>query len=262
MSLGFRELKVCCTNVNSTQHVLTIVAAWDKAKSRSCQFILLLNIRTINIIARELKAELVDLVQKDTSQTFATETAEDGSPRKFTAGIYRILPIFRVYMAWLVYCSKDLTEYRSFLEPQFAEMCQTLAHTLTLLLELLKKHQDDLTKAVAWLFPEDVETIGMQCLNGPELADGCRLSYNGVTRQPKPRADELEDVEFSADNASMHRIFDAVLCGMRLADHTPFPIMTADGTMVFSYVEGVKPSRETAAPPSTQTSGPDRKSVV
>jgi len=162
--------------------------------------------------------------------------------------------VFRVYMTWLVYCSKDLTEFRSFLEPQFAEMCQTLAHTLTLLLELLKKHQDDLTKAVAWLFPEDVETIGMQCLNGPELPDGCRLSYNGVTRQPKPRADELKDADLSADNASVHRIFDAVLCGMRLADHTPFPIMTAEGTMIFSYVEGVKPFRETAVPAATQTS--------
>lgn len=232
--------------------MLTILAAWDQAKSRSCQFILLLNIRTINIIARELKAELVDVVQKDTSQTLATETAK--SPRKFPAGIYRILPVFRIYMTWLVYCSKDLTEFRSFLEPQFAEMCQTLAQTLTLLLELLKKHQDDLTMAAAWLFPEDLETIGMQCLNGPDLADGCRLSYNGVTRQPKPRADELNDADLSADNASMHRIFDAVLCGMRLADHTPFPIMTTEGTMAFSYVEGEKLSRQTAVPPATQSS--------
>ncbi|KAK1826944.1 hypothetical protein QBC39DRAFT_186553 [Podospora conica] len=247
-------LKMALINISAWVFGLQRTQAdWDKAKSRSCEFILLLNIRTINTITRELRAELVDLVQKDTSQTLSTEMGSDGAPRKFTAAFYRILPVFRVYMTWLLFYSKDLMEFRSFLEPQFADMCQALAQTLTLLLELLNKHQDDLAQAIAWLFPEDMETIGMQCLNGPELPEQCRLTFNGVTHKSKLRADELKDADLSADNASMHRIFDAVLCGMRLAEHTPFPIMTPEGTMIFSYVEGVKPSREDVVLPTTQT---------
>ncbi|KAK1756087.1 hypothetical protein QBC47DRAFT_400989 [Echria macrotheca] len=240
--------------VNITAYVVgkqRVQAEWTDAKSRSCQTILRLNVRTIESLSKLLRDQLLDLIQQKASpdSVGAAQSAHDGKKEtKFTAAFHRILPLFRVYMAWLCFYSPELTDFRVFLEPQFGSMCKVLAHTLTLSLEWLK-NGPDAEQSVRWLFPEDEETVGIRCLNGPELDDGCRLRYDALKLQPKPRADEVPGADFSPDTAAWIRLFDVALCALRLAGHSPFPIIFSNGS--FSYVEQGA-THAVAPPPAAQ----------
>ena len=230
---------------------------WTDARSRSCQFVLQLNARTIYTISRLLSGELEDIVQQKPLQAVAKDAAVSaggGNAVKFTPTFCRILPLFRVYMTWLCFYTSDLDDYREHLQPQFGNMCKSLAHTLTLLLDLLTDISDK--TSVSWLFPEDEETIGMKCLNGPELYEGCQLRYDALEKKLKPPADEVSSADRTADNAASVRVFDAVLCGLRLSQDSSFPIILSEGSKSFSYVEGVKPSKAAWNPSMAQSHGP------
>ncbi|KAK5663955.1 hypothetical protein OQA88_167 [Cercophora sp. LCS_1] len=219
-----------------------IQVEWSDAKSRSCQLILQWNVRTIHTISKLLRDELAELVKQKPAQvplTSGKSNGEGDAASKFTAAFHRTLPLFRVYMTWLCSYSSHLVEYREYLQPEFEKMCGTLAQTLTLVFKLLKVYGDP-GSSPSWLFPEDEETIGMECLNGPELYTGCQLRCDALTNKPKPRADEVSNGDVSPDMADSIRSFDIVLCGLRLVEDSGFPVNFSAAEEKFSCVEGIK----------------------
>ncbi|KAK0645936.1 hypothetical protein B0T16DRAFT_457921 [Cercophora newfieldiana] len=242
--------------INITAYVAglaTIKTEYSLAKSQTCQFVLQLNTRTIYTISSLLLEELKDIVQQKPLQAIDAAVPGGEGSSKFTPAFCRIMPLFRVYMTWLLFYKSDLNEYRSHLEPQFGNMCKSLAHTLTLLLELLGQIS---SSATAWLFPEDEETIGMKCLNGPDLYDGCQLRVDGLDKTLKPSADEVPSATRTVEHAASFRAFDAVLCGLRLAADPWFPITGPDGLNVFSYVESTKWPAAAPNPPAIEPQVP------
>jgi protein SMG7 len=245
-------LKMVLTNITAYDAgQAAIKAEWTAGKSQTCQFVLQLNTRTIHTISRLLAKELEDFVQQKPLEVLeaASATGEESSS-KFTPAFYRILPLFRVYMTWLLYYAKDLNDYRSYLEPHYVHMCKSLAHALSLVFGLLSTMTLK-TSTTGWLFPEDEETIGMKCLNGPGLYDGCQLRVDGLGKKPKPPAHEVPSADRATDTAAYLRMVDTVLCGIRLDADTLLPIIYSDESRVFSYAEGVKgPKAGLSSPPA------------
>ncbi|KAK0622926.1 hypothetical protein B0T14DRAFT_564337 [Immersiella caudata] len=242
-------LKMVLTNITAYDAgQAAIKAEWTVERSQTCQFVLQLNVRTINTISRLLAKELEDFTQQKPLEALdAASTTGEESPNKFTPAFYRMLPLFRVYMTWLLYYAKDLNDYRSYLEPHYVNMCKALAHTLSLVLGLLGTMAPKSSTA-GWLFPEDEETIGMNCLNGPGIYDGCQLRMDGLEKKPKPPADEVPSANRSTDAAAYLRMFDTVVCGIRLDADTLLPIVYSDESRVFSYAEGVKGPKTVRSP--------------
>ncbi|KAL2263667.1 hypothetical protein VTK26DRAFT_5698 [Humicola hyalothermophila] len=221
-------------------------AEWTDEGSRSCQMILRWNVRTIQAISRVLGDELTDLIKRrtvETSDDNSNLTSQTESSSKFTPAFSRVLPLLRVYMAWLCSSGPELVEFRPHLEPHFVTMCTALSSTLTLLFELLGTSQK-LGNTVSWRFPEDEMTLGMTCLNGPALHDGCQLYYDAFTRRPKPRREDVPNADYTEDDITFTRALDIILCAIDLsAPESKFPLVistTADGTTV-TYLEGGKP---------------------
>ncbi len=204
----------------------------------------------IQALARPLGEEIADVIKRRKAEALldAPGTAsKEEATTKFTPAFNRVLPLLRIYMTWLCSYGSDLVEYRPHLEPHFGIMCTTLANTLTLLFELMAI-DPQLGNTVPWRFQEDDMTLGIRCLNGPELHDGCQLSYDAFTRKPKPRRDEVSGVDYTDDDVSFTRALDVLLCALDLsAPESKFPLTTSTVTegsrelTTFVFLEGGKP---------------------
>ncbi|KAK4239979.1 hypothetical protein C8A03DRAFT_42441 [Achaetomium macrosporum] len=225
-----------------------IRANWTDEGSMACQYILLLNIRMIHAIARLLGEEIADLIKRESAEVPAAgpgaAAQAETTMTKFTPAFNRVLPLLRIYMPWLCSYGSQLVEFQAHLEPHFGTMCTTLSNTLTLLFELLAS-KPQFGNPVPWRFPEDEMTLGIQCLNGPELHNGCQLYYDAFTLKPKPRPD---DVTFT-------RALDVLLCALDVsAPESKFPFTTSTTTKGsreltnFVYLEGGKPNPTPSVP--------------
>ncbi|KAK3313851.1 hypothetical protein B0H66DRAFT_364100 [Apodospora peruviana] len=244
---------------------------WSDTGSRSCQFILLQNVRTIHTISRILREELVEIVQREPVEP-PDETRDSASPNqvadKFTPVFRRTLPLIRVYMTWLCFYNTDLVGYQDHLQPQFGIMCKTLANALNLLFDLVANEIASLQTPVPFRFPEDEETLGMRCLNGPELPEGCRLHYHPVLHTPKPRAEDIPDSTFTADDVALTRALGVLSCALNLANDSPFPIMhskimeDSQERVRFLYTEIGKPVPTTNMPANLPAAPVDAAAAV
>lgn len=222
------------------------LAKWTDSGSLSCQFILLQNVRTIQIITTLLREELVEAVHRLPVEVPADPTGQKEDKGKYTSTFHGVLPLLRVYMTWLCFSSADLVGYKEHLEPQFGQMCKTLASTLNLLFDLVASDIASVQNRVSWRFPEDEETLGMKCLNGPKLPEGTQLCYDPIHRTPKPRAEEVKNAKFTADDITATRALDVISCALDLANQSSFPIVHSkilDGTQEqakFIYTENGK----------------------
>ncbi|KAL2200947.1 hypothetical protein P885DRAFT_73294 [Corynascus similis CBS 632.67] len=244
-------LKIVLINITAFVVAQDKVAKnWTDEGSRCCQFLLLLNLRTINTVARIMGEEIVDLIKRKDAETPVSTSgtpSQTESSTKFTPAFSRVLPLLRVYMAWLCFYGSQLVEFRPHLEPQFGSMCLTLSNTLSLLFELLGGDQQ-LGNTVSWRFPEDEITMGIRCLNGPNLHDGCQLYYDAFSRKPKPRREEVAETNSTDDDVSFTRALDVLLCALDLVEpESKFPFTTTQVTKgtreltTFVYLEGGKP---------------------
>ncbi|KAJ4419980.1 hypothetical protein N0V85_000774 [Neurospora sp. IMI 360204] len=233
--------------INITAYVVgkkNVEAGWTAEKSLSCQFILLQNVRVIHTISRLLHEEVQDILRRPAAPGAASAKKADTASR-YTATFQRTLPLLRVYMTWLCSYSKDIVDFQAYLEPLYGNMCKALARALTVLFELWLS-DTNLKSIVPYQFPEDEETIGIKCLNGPDLHDGCQLSYDPTTCKPKPRAEDVKDASFTEDDIAFTRIFDVLFCAIDLAERSTFPLMVCklmeDSREVtkFAYAEGGK----------------------
>ena len=198
----------------------------------------------IHTISRILHEEVQDILRRPAAPSAASAKKADTASR-YTATFQRTLPLLRVYMAWLCSYSKDIVDFQAYLEPLYGNMCKALARALTVLFELWLS-DTNLKSIVPYQFPEDEETIGIKCLNGPDLHDGCQLSYDPTTCQPKPRAEDVKDASFTEDDVAFTRIFDVLFCAIDLAERSTFPLVVCklmeDSREVtkFAYAEGGK----------------------
>ncbi|EAQ91362.1 hypothetical protein CHGG_03297 [Chaetomium globosum CBS 148.51] len=231
---------------------------WTDEGSLSCQFILLLNLRTITAIARLLGEEIAGIIKRMGAETpTGTSTPSQSEPTtKFTPALNRVLTLLRVYMAWLCSYGSQLVEFRAHLEPQLGTMCTTLSNTLTLLFELLGG-DEQLGNTVSWRFPEDDITLGIDCLNGPNLHDGCQLYYDAFARKPKPRREDVAGADYIEDDVTFTRALDVLLCGLDLSmPESRFPFATSavkKGSReltTFMYLERGKPEPTPNLPPA------------
>jgi hypothetical protein len=212
--------------------------------------------RTINAVARLLGEEIADVIKRRGAETLGSGTPSQTEPAtKFTPAFNRILPLLRVYMTWLCSYGPQLVEFQPHLEPQFGAMCTTLSNTLTLLFELLGGDQQ-LGNTASWRFPEDELTLGIECLNGPDLHDGCQLYFDAFTRKPKPRREDVSDADYTDDDVTFTRALDVLLCALDLsAPESKFPLTTSAAVKgsreltTFVYLEGGKPEPTPAVPP-------------
>ncbi|KAK3295563.1 uncharacterized protein B0H64DRAFT_148917 [Chaetomium fimeti] len=248
--------------INITAYVAAqdkISKNWTDEGSLSCQFILLLNLRTITAIARLLGEEITGTIKRMGAEVpaGASGTPSQTEPTtKFTPALNRVLTLLRVYMAWLCSYGSQLVDFRAHLEPQFGTMCTTLSNMLTLLFELLGGDQQ-FGNTVSWRFPEDDITLGIDCLNGPSLNDGCQLYYDAFSRKPKPRREDVAGASHIEDDVTFTRALDVLLCALELSTpESKFPLITSAITKgrreltTFVYLEGGKPEPTPSLPPA------------
>ncbi|KAK4196709.1 hypothetical protein QBC40DRAFT_300010 [Triangularia verruculosa] len=228
---------------------------WTEERSRSCQYLLLLNIRTIYTISKLIRDELNELVKR---QPVETTPAQEQS--QYTPVFTRVLPFLRVYMAWLCFYSAELKQYQEHLEPQFGDMCKMLSMALGLIMEFVTTAKEK-GQIVPWRFPEDELTLGLQCLNGPGLK-GCQLYCDPFSKQPKPRRDEAPEGNYSDDDITFTRMLHIALCAFELATPgSPFPLIAttsteSDGYATVVYHEGPKPTPQSHHSPQPSSSAP------
>lgn len=194
------------------------LAEWTAAGSRSCQFILGFNIRTIHVIATVLRTEILSLnnQQRDVPN-------EDGS-RKFNSVADAGLPLLRIYMTWLCAYRTDVVTFQEHLEPHIGDMYKTLSQALSGLFELLAEDKV-YNMTTPCLLPEDTQTLGLRCLNDPNLPIACRLCVDPVTHTLKPRIEEQDDQDLKPDDISFIRSLDIAVCAMTLSRDSAFPFV-------------------------------------
>ncbi|KAL2270391.1 hypothetical protein VTJ83DRAFT_2575 [Remersonia thermophila] len=235
---------------------------WTEEGSRTCQFILVRNLRTIHVIADLLSREAADLIKRRSAETPTgtdKSSAQGDTATSFTPAFSRALPLLRIYMAWLCSYAATLMTFRPHLEPQFGAMSATLSATLSLLFELLGS-EPPLGTPVSWRFPEDEMTLSIECLNGPNMSDGCQLSYDAFTRKPKPRREDVPTANDATENdINFTRALDIILCALDISDaKSVFPFTTTTVTKGsreltrFVYLENGKPAAAQPEPAQPQ----------
>lgn len=166
----------------------------------------------------------MDLInrQPEVANDKAGTRVADGSRDKFSTALGAGLPLLRVYMTWLCAYSADIVQFQAHLEPHVGDMYKTLSQALSGLFELLDDSTNVGTTA-PYLLPEDIQTLGLKCLDDPGLPAACRLCIDPFKRTQKPRAEELGRLNIKPDDVSFTRALDIVACAMALAEDAVFP---------------------------------------
>lgn len=220
---------------------------WSEEASRSCQFILRLNIRTIHTITQFLTEQLhadlpLSLFEEAEKNSVGGKLKLPKSRSIFIDGSEEVLSLLRVYVTWLYYYRADLVRFREFLEPHFGIMCTALGQLLTTLCQAGAPFADIMPMPALGL--EAAETVGLHCLNGAGLPEVCRLVYY-VSRDRALKSRSFEDESGYTDNMTWSRLYGIKVCAQELAK-SEFPLQMDLMEMgryvfpMFSYVENGK----------------------
>lgn len=169
---------------------------------------------------------------------------------KFGALATDALLLLRVYMTWLCMSRSDIVQFESHLQPYIVQMYKGLSAVLSSLFEILGHYPR--LEPVPYLFPEDMETLGLKALNGSSIPTACLLGIDSITRVPKSRPEEAADRNFTPDDLSFTRALDVTTCGVVLADDPDFPLAithASEGLHLakVTYLAAGKPTSPAAA---------------
>lgn len=219
---------------------------WSLVASNSCQFILGMNVRWIVALSRLLQSELQEF-SKAAAPAKDTGDAKHGEPRKsgekFSPFTENLLPLMRIYMAWLYIYRADIVKYQEHLGGHVFDMYRILAQTLT---TITKEFQGQQMVASPYLLPEDVTALGMKPFDESGMASVCRLHLAFGKDTFKPHWEDTGLPRNEPDVELRARVYDLMNCGFSLSLDDTFPLAAnppaegSDGVITVSYVEGGK----------------------
>ncbi|KAI1822955.1 hypothetical protein F4861DRAFT_355520 [Xylaria intraflava] len=202
-----------------------VKSSWTMEGSQSCQFLLRFNLRTMLIVLRALHHTLLD-------ETVTTIMPQGGSNDgesciTFAQGLLKLLPLFRLYLAWIYVTRADLVQYQEYLEPHIKELYGLLADVLTSLNLYIGPTMN--TVSSSYLLPEDTEAQGLRPLSDRKLPlflhveeqQGSVPPKRVKTRKPQPN---VFGRRFKQETEAVWRIRDIICCGAFLAGSAKFPI--------------------------------------
>lgn len=238
-------LKMVLINIAAYYVTLSRVQKdWSGGASKSCEFVLGMNVRWVVVISRLFQAELQEFSK---AAAPAKETAENGKPPKHTVKFSpfteNLLPLMRVYMDWLYIYRADIVKYQGHLGGHIFDMYRILAQVLT---TILKEFNGQQMEASPYLLPEDVVALGMKPFDGPNMAPACRLHLAFGRDDFKPHWEDTGLPRKEPDAEMRARVYDLMNCGFSLALDDAFPLVVntpaegSGGIVTISYVEGGK----------------------
>ncbi|KAI0976227.1 hypothetical protein F4678DRAFT_218309 [Xylaria arbuscula] len=207
-----------------------VKSAWTMEASQSCQFLLRFNIRMMLILLRVLYQALSD----DTLTTPSGSESKDGeSCVKFAPSLLKLLPLFRLYIAWSYVTRADLVQYREYLEPYVKELYRLLPKILTSLNLFIDPTIE--TVSSKYLLSEDIEAQGLRPLNDKKLPLFLHVEEQQSSTPPKrvktrKPQQNLFGRQFKQETEAVWRIRDIICCGVFLAGSAKFPIVLATQT--------------------------------
>lgn len=245
-------LKMVLTNIAAYYIAKArIQKQWSLKASSSCQFILRFNVRWIETLARLLQSELRDFSKSALlaqGQTNGQDAENAHQPERSSAFTDTILPLTRIYMAWLYIYRTDIVDYQDHLGGYVLEMFQVLASGLTV---MANEFNNGVIGPSPYLLAEDSEALGMKPFDDATLAPVCSLHHEPEKAGFKRHWEDSDIPRNSLRQEMLNRVYDWINCGFALALDERFPLTItsgADGTISVLYLEGGKP----AAPAQNQ----------
>jgi protein SMG7 len=194
-------------------------------RSRSCQYLLSFQVRVAVVLFR-----LVNAVTKEDVTAAASHEQETGERMtEISAPLRKLLPLARIYIAWVYVSRASLIQYQEWLEPHIRELHHLLAECLTLLLPHAIVNEE-VTES-KYLLVEDTEALGIRPFSERKLPLFLDVQIAPDITPPKcrktlkPRKTAL-DFECSSQVEAIWRIRDIVCCGIYLAGSSTSPLTT------------------------------------
>ncbi|RYP68364.1 hypothetical protein DL771_006750 [Monosporascus sp. 5C6A] len=223
---GFEAIlmKIVLTNIAGYSVAkMKISLAWTANGSRYCQFVLRFTIRTISLLLRLLTAALRD----DHGHPVDVEAGSSESPIGFGPALMKLLPLFRVYIAWMYSLRADLIEYRVYLESHITDVYRALPDILTSLNSFVAPAASTIQSQ--YLLQEDMEAMGLRPLSDQrlplflqtEVVQGTHPPTTHRVRKPTRR---VLGRQYKPHTETIWRIRDIVCCGALLAGSADFPL--------------------------------------
>jgi protein SMG7 len=228
---------------------------WSLGASNSCQFLLGMNVRWIVVLSRIFQAELQEFSKAAAPAKESGDTKDGESPKstaKFSPFTENLLPLMRIYMAWLYIYRADIVKYQEHLGAHVFDMYRILAQALT---TITKEFMGQQMVASPYLLPEDVVALGLKPFDELDMTSVCRLHQVFGKDQFKPHWEDTGLPRNEPDVEMRARAYDLMNCGFSLALDDEFPLATnsltegSDGTITISYVEGGKQARSAQPEP-------------
>lgn len=237
-------LKMVLTNIAAYYIAKArIQKQWSLKASSSCQFILRFNVRWIETLSRLLQSELRDFSK---SALPAQDQAEGqgldavNHPERSSVFTETILPLTRIYMAWLYIYRTDIVDYQDHLGAYVIDMFQVLASSLTV---MANEFNNGVTGPSEYLLAEDFEALGMKPFDDATLAPICSLHHEPEKGGFKRHWEDSEIPRHSLQQEMLSRVYDWMNYGFALAldERFPLTVTSADGAISVQYSEGGKP---------------------
>lgn len=215
-----------------------------------------MNVRWIVALSRLLQSELQEFSKAAAPAKDAGDTKPGESPKsaeKFSPFTENILPLMRIYMAWLYIYRADIVKFQEHLGGHVYDMYRILAQALT---TLTKEFQGQQMVASPYLLPEDVMALGMKPFDNPDMASVCRLHLAFGKDTFKPHWEDTGLPRNEPDVELRARVYDLMNCGFSLSLDDTFPLAAnppaegSDGVITISYVEGGKAAQPVQQAPT------------
>lgn len=236
-------LKMVLTNIAAYYIAKArIQKQWSLKASSSCQFILRFNVRWIETLSRLLQSELRDFGKSALPAQLQAEGQgldDAKQPQRSSAFTDTILPLARIYMAWLYIYRTDIVDYQDHLGAYVVDMFQVLASSLTVMANEFNK---GVTGPSEYLLAEDFEALGMKPFDDATLAPICSLHHEPDKGCFKRHWEDSDTPRHSLQQEMLSRVYDWMNYGFALAldERFPLSVTSADGAISVQYSEGSK----------------------